>query len=136
MRTSREVVNVPTDLTITVEDQPGELARIGETLGNAGINIEGLAGFTAQGQGFIHVLVEDAAGARQALDGAGLKVSDEADALVMDLPSEGIDRPGTLGQMARKLADAGVNVQAIYIATKNRGVAVTSDNAKAQAALR
>ena len=125
-----------TDLTITVEDQPGELARIGETLGNAGINIEGLAGFTMQGQGFIHVLVEDAAGAREALDSAGLKVSDEADALVMDLPSEGIDRPGTMGQMARKLSDAGVNIQAIYLATKNRGVAVTSDNAKAQSALR
>ena len=135
MRTSREVVNVPTDLTITVEDQPGELARIGETLGNAGINIEGLAGFTSQGQGFIHVLVEDAAGAREALDSAGLKVSDEADALVMNLPTEGIDRPGTLGQMARKLAGAGINVQAIYLATKNRGVAVTSDNAKAQSIL-
>src|SRR5436309_9729865 len=27
-----------TDLTISVEDRPGELARIGEALGNAGIN--------------------------------------------------------------------------------------------------
>jgi hypothetical protein len=128
-------VAVTTDLTITVDDQPGELARIGETLGKAGINIEGLAGFTTQGQGFIHVLVKDASGARSALEEAGLKISDEADALVMDLPSEGIDRPGTMGQMARKLADAGVNIQAIYLATKNRGVAVTSDNDKAQAAL-
>jgi hypothetical protein len=124
-----------TDLTITVEDQPGELARIGEALGNAGINIEGLAGFTAEGRGHIHVLVEDAAGARSALQGAGLNVSSEGDALVMDLPSDGIDRPGTMGQMARKLADAGVNIQAIYLATKNRGVAVTSDNSKAQSAL-
>ena len=124
-----------TDLTITVDDQPGELARIGEALGQAGINIEGLAGFTAGGQGFIHVLVQDAAGARSALEGAGLKVSDEAEAMVMDLPSEGVDRPGTLGQMSRKLADAGVNIQAIYLATHNRGVAVTSDNDKAAAAL-
>jgi hypothetical protein len=127
---------VATDLTITVDDQPGELARIGEALGSAGINIEGLAGFTAGGQGFIHVLVQDAAGARSALEGAGLKISDEGEALVMDLPSEGIDRPGTLGQMSRKLADAGVNIKAIYLATRNRGVAVTSDNSKAQAALR
>jgi hypothetical protein len=126
---------MPTDLTITVEDEPGELARIGEALGSAGINIEGLAGFTMQGQGFIHVLVEDASGARSALEDAGLKISDEADALVLDLPSQGIDRPGTLGQMARKVADAGVNIEAIYLATKNRGVAVTSDNSKAQSAL-
>jgi hypothetical protein len=126
---------MPTDLTITVEDEPGELARIGEALGSAEINIEGLAGFTMQGQGFIHVLVEDASGARSALEEAGLKISDEADALVLDLPSQGIDRPGTLGQMARKVADAGVNIEAIYLATKNRGVAVTSDNSKAQSAL-
>ena len=124
-----------TDLTITVEDQPGELARIGETLGQAGINIEGLAGFTTGGQGFIHVLVDDAAGARSALEDAGLKISEEAEAMVMDLPGEGIDRPGTMGQMARKVADAGINIQAIYLATHDRGVAVTSDNDKASAAL-
>ena len=55
--------------------------------------------------------------------------------MVMDLPGEGIDRPGTMGQMARKVADAGINIQAIYLATHDRGVAVTSDNDKASAAL-
>ena len=122
------------DLTISVEDRPGELARIGEALGQAGVNIEGVAGFVSEGRGIIHLLVEDAAGARAALEGAGIVVSEEADALVADLSADA-DRPGALGEMARKIADAGVNLRAVYIATHSRAVAVTSDNDRAQGAL-
>ena len=51
-----------TDLTIDVEDQPSELARLGQVLGSAGVNIEGFCAVTSGGgQAEIHVLVEDAA---------------------------------------------------------------------------
>ena len=123
-----------TDLTIVLEDRPGELARVGEALGNAGINIEGVSAAVEGGRGIVHLLVEDAAGARAALGDQGIEVSREADALVMDI-SAGADQPGTLGRMARKVADAGVNIEALYLATGSRGVAVTSDNAAAAAAL-
>jgi hypothetical protein len=119
-----------TDLTISVEDQPGELARIGEALGGAGINIEALCGFGLEGSGIIHVCVEDGAAARQALDGAGLKVEGEADAILTE-PMPGSDEPGTMGVMARKIADAGINVKVLYLATRSRGVIVTDDNARA-----
>ena len=123
------------DLTVSLEDKPGELARLGETLGAAGINIEGMAAMTAGGRGMIHVLVEDAAAARAALEAAGIGVEAEADAMVGEFPSDQVDQPGAMGAMARALADAGVNVQVVYLATKNRAVMVTSDNAKAKAAL-
>jgi hypothetical protein len=126
---------MPTDLTISVDDRPGELARIGEALGNAGVNIEGVAGLVVEGRGIIHLAVEDAGAARSALSAAGIDVSGDADALVMDIPAGGADQPGTLGAMARKVADAGVNVQALYLATRSRGVMVTSDNDKALSAL-
>jgi hypothetical protein len=45
------------------------------------------------------------------------------------------DRPGALGEAARRIADAGVNIQVVYLATRNRGVFVTSDNEKARKAL-
>jgi hypothetical protein len=122
-----------TDLTISVEDRPGSLADIGESLGKAGVNIEGFAGFGWEGRGIIHVLVEDAMKARKALEDAGLKVEGEADAIVMDMTGQA-DQPGALGMAARKVADAGVNIMVAYIATQNRGVIVTSDNAKAMAA--
>ena len=123
------------DLTVSVEDRPGTLADIGEALGGAGINIEGFCGLGVEGRGIIHVLVEDAAAARKALEGAGIKVEGESDAIVMDVSGPDADRPGTLGRMARGLANAGVNVKVAYLATRTRGVLVTSDNAKALEAL-
>ena len=123
-----------TDLRVTMDDQPGGLADLGEALGAAGINIQGLCGVTHQGIGIIHILVEDAAAARQALDGAGIKVEGESEVIVGELPQD-VDKPGTMGAMARKVADAGVNVSVAYLATQNRVVIGTSDNAKAKDAL-
>jgi hypothetical protein len=84
--------------------------------------------------GIIHVLVEDGAAARRALEGAGIKVEGESEVIVGDLPDD-VDRPGTMGAMARKVADAGVNVTVAFLATGNRVVIGTSDNAKAREAL-
>ena len=123
------------DLTVSLEDKPGELARLGEALGGAGINIEGMAAMTAEGRGMIHLLVDDASAARAALEGAGIQVTAEAEPLVGEFPADQVDQPGAMGAMARAVAEAGVNVQAAYIATKNRAVMLTSDNAKAKAAL-
>jgi hypothetical protein len=123
-----------TDLTVSVEDRPGGLADVGEALGNAGINIEGLCGVGLGDRGVIHLLVEDGAAARAALEGAGLTVEGEAEAIVSSLPGD-VNTPGTLGTMARAVAEAGVNMRAVYLATNNRAVAVTDDNAKAQAVL-
>ena len=123
------------DLTVSLEDRPGTLADFGEALGEAGINIEGFCAVSSEGRGIVHVLVEDAAAARAALEGAGIKVEGEADPIVAEYPAADVDRPGAMGEMARRIADAGVNIQLTYLATKNRGVMVTSDNAKTRQAL-
>jgi hypothetical protein len=118
-----------TDLTISVEDRPGGLAAVGEALGGAGVNIDGLCGHGLEGRGMIHVCVQDGAAARRALEGAGIKVEGEADA-ILGGPIAGADRPGTMGAMARQIADAGINVRAAYLATNSRVVMVADDNAK------
>ena len=123
-----------TDLRVVVDDRPGGLASVGEALGTAGINIEGLCGVGLGDRGVIHVLVEDGAAARAALEAAGLAVETESEPLVSDV-SAGTGTPGTMGRMARAIANAGVNLQAVYIATNNRAVAVTDDNEKARSAL-
>jgi hypothetical protein len=123
-----------TDLRVRMDDQPGGLADIGEALGAAGINIQGLCGVTHERIGIIHLLVEDAAAARRALEGAGINVEGESEVIVGELPGD-VDKPGIMGSMARKVADAGVNVAFAYIATGNRVVIGTSDNAKARDAL-
>src|SRR5438128_10546577 len=109
-----------TDLQLALDDRPGEAARMGEALGSAGINIEGLCAITHEGSATVHILVEDAAAARSALEGAGIKVEGETDVIVAEMRGD-VDKPGEFGRMTRTLADAGVNITLTYMATKNRG---------------
>lgn len=119
-----------TDLTVRVEDRPGELARVGEALGGAGVNVDGFAGTTTGGQGEIHLLVADAAGARGALESAGIQVTGEREALVVDAPNN----PGELGKEARRLADAGVNIEVAFPTADGRLVFGVDDIGKARGA--
>lgn len=111
------------DLTIILEDRPGTLADMGEALGAAGINIDGVCGLPCEGKGVIHIIVEDAAEARRVLEGGGFEVSSESEILLLDVEN----RPGSLGEIARKIADVGVNIKFIYVASNNRLV-VSADN--------
>jgi hypothetical protein len=123
---------MPTNFTVILKDQPGELATLGEAIGKAGINMLGMSALTGQGRGVINILVEDAGLARAALDAAGFGIADEQEALVVDVH----DRPGTLGEMARELADAGVNIELLYSTFSGVRVAiVTDDLASAHAAI-
>jgi hypothetical protein len=120
------------DLLVILEDQPGEGARLGEALGSAGVNIEGLCAIMEGGQGAVHILVEDVAGARSALENAGIAVEAETDVIVSPaLPEPELDTPGVFGGMARALAEAGINISLVYVATRNRVVLATDDNQRA-----
>jgi hypothetical protein len=123
---------MPTNFTVILKDQPGELAELGEATGKAGINMLGMSALTGEGRGVINILVENANLARAALDAAGFGIADEQEALVVDVH----DRPGTLGEMARELAEAGVNIELLYSTFSGVRVAIVSDDlASARAAL-
>lgn len=100
------------------------LADMGEALGRAGINIDGICGVTAAGRGEIHILVEDADAARSALGDAGIEVGPDVGVVTMSFE----DRPGELGAMARRVADADTNIELIYISCDRRLVLATDDN--------
>jgi len=119
------------DLTVILENRPGTLADVGEALGKAGINIDGLCGFPCEGKGVIHILVEDAAAARRALEEKDLEVRDERQVLVLEVE----DRPGGFGDVTRRIANAGVNIYLAYPATNNRLVIGADDLDKARAAV-
>lgn len=121
------------DLTVILKDEPGQLARLGEATGRAGANIQGLAAFTGEGNGVIHLLFDDADAdrARAALEDAGLGVADDREVLVVDVR----DSPGTLGELARELGEAGVNIELAYTTFGgNRIVIATDDLENARAA--
>jgi hypothetical protein len=117
---------MPTDLTVVLQDRPGELARLGEIIGGAGVNIRGLAAFTGEGRGIIHVLVDDEAVVR-ATDGlrrAGMGVADEREVLVVDV----VDRPGSLGELARELSEANVNIDLAYTTFGGVKIVIATDD--------
>ncbi|OBK71870.1 amino acid-binding protein [Mycobacterium sp. 1274761.0] len=121
-----------TDLTLYLDDQPGELARIGDILGRAGANISGLCAVTSGGgQAELHILVDDATSAFEALQGAGIQIAAEQEVLVLDIE----DRPGALGEAARELGAARVNLTLAYLATKTRLVLGADNLADAKAAV-
>jgi len=119
------------DLTVRLENRPGTMADLGEALGKEGINIEGVAGFATEGEGYVHILVEDAAGARRVLEGAGMRVVKESEVLTVEMT----DKPGEFGKVCRKIAEAGVNINQVYLGTKTRLVLTADDIAKARTAL-
>lgn len=118
-----------TDIRIEAENRPGVLATIGRELGNAGINIEGYCAVASDGDGAVHLLVEDAAPARAVIEDAGYTVASEHDAAIVDALD---DKPGALGEIAGKLADRGINVSASYVATGTRVVFVVDDPERAR----
>ena len=119
------------DLTVILEDRPGTLADVGEALGKAGINVEGCCGLPSEGKGVIHILVEDAAAARRELQKVGLEVRGEREVLVSKVE----DRPGVIGDVTRRIAKAGVNIDLIYMATNTRLVIGADDLDRARTAL-
>ncbi|MGH3518763.1 MAG: hypothetical protein ACRDQ7_15365, partial [Haloechinothrix sp.] len=105
------------DLTIYVDDSPGELARIGELLGKGGVNIEGLCALTSGGGlAEVHILVEDMTAAFTALEVGGVTVASEQEVAIVPIQ----DSPGTLGEVASKLGAADVNITLAYLATSTR----------------
>ena len=120
-----------TDLTVILRNVPGTIADAGEAAGRAGVNIDGVGGFECGGEGVMHVLVEDADVARQAFEGAGLEVRAEREVIVVELA----DRPGEMGRTMRRLADADINVDLVYLATNTRLVLGPDDVDAARATL-
>jgi hypothetical protein len=119
------------DLTIDIENTPGALAQVAGAINDAGVNI---AAATCVGPGDraeLHILVPHAEAARHLLAISHLAVSREREVVVVDVE----DRPGVLADLTRKIARAGVNIDLVYIATRNRLVFGSSDLAGLRGAL-
>lgn len=123
---------MPKDITVIGWQDPADAtARVGEALGGAGINIEGTFGSARLGE--IHVLVEDPARARRALEQAGLQVGEERDVILRSMKVA--NRPGAWGRLVRRLADAQINIEFHYMATDTRVVVGVDDYDRAIVAM-
>jgi hypothetical protein len=104
------------DFTIAAAHTKGSLANLAEEMGRENINIEGLCA-VEHNQGVIfHLLTTDKAATTRAITKVGYKVTRETEVIVERVE----DRPGMLGKVTRRLADAGINLTTAYLATDTR----------------
>lgn len=116
-----------TDLEIDLDHRPGALAEMGEALGRAGVSIEGGGVFVVGGRGVAHFLFDDGEAARAALEAAGIRVVAAREVIVQRLRQ---GEPGQLGKIARRMAEAGVNIEVQYSDHDHQLILVVDDPPK------
>jgi hypothetical protein len=119
------------DLAIDIENTPGALAQVAAAISDAGVNI---AAATCVGPGDraeLHILVPHAEAAKHALAISHVAITREREVVVVDVE----DRPGVLADLTREIASAGVNLDLVYVATRNRVVFGAADLPALRAAL-
>ena len=107
-----------TDLVIDIENSPGALAEVAAAISDAGVNIAAATCVGAGERAELHILVPHAEAARHSLAISHVAVTREREVVVVDVE----DRPGVLADLTRKIARSGVNLDLVYVATRNRVV--------------
>src|SRR4029453_7122561 len=119
------------DLVIDIENSPGALAEGAAAISDAGVNIAAATCIGTGERAELHILVKHAEAARHSLAISHLAVSREREVVVVDVE----DRPGVLADLTRRIANAGVDLDLVYVATRNRVVFGSRDFEGLQAAL-
>jgi hypothetical protein len=119
------------DLAIELENVPGALARASAAISDAGVNIAAATCIGSGERAELHILVPHAEAAKRALAISHLAVTREREVVVVDVE----DQPGVLADLTRKIAKAGVDLDLVYVATRNRVVFGAADLAGLRAAL-
>jgi hypothetical protein len=119
------------DLVIDIENSPGALADVAAAISDAGVNIAAATCIGTGERAELHILVPHAEAARHSLAISHLAVSREREVVVVDVE----DRPGVLADLTRKIAKAGVDLDLVYVATRNRVVFGAGDLDGLRAAL-
>ncbi|MGH2463557.1 MAG: hypothetical protein ACRDFZ_08060 [Candidatus Limnocylindria bacterium] len=117
---------------IAPENRPGTLATALEGIAQRGVNVITGGAATWGDSGAIALQTNDDEGTRAALQASGVPFREvEAVSAWLD------DRPGTLADAARRLGNAGVNIEALFPIGMNGGkvgILFAVDNASAAGA--
>ena len=119
------------DLVIDIDNTPGALAEIAAAISDAGVNIAAATCVGAGDKAELHILVPHAEAAKHALAISQVGVSREREVAVVDVE----DHPGVLADLTNRIARAGVDLDLVYIATRNRVVFGADDLPALEAAL-
>lgn len=103
------VTKTTTAFRFELQDEPGQLQQVTQRLAKENVNIDGIGALATGRTGTIQIVPDDVPRARTAIEGAGVDV-EPVDTIVVDVP----DEPGQLDQRLEALAQAGINVEAVF----------------------
>ena len=98
------------DFMIHINQRPGELARVADALAKKAVNIKSVVGMTFGNQAVLRIIADDVEAARSALQQGNIRFEESELATVLLE-----NKAGELGDMATKLATAGINLHAVYV---------------------
>jgi hypothetical protein len=98
------------DFAIELTDRPGELGRVAAALSRYGVNLKAVTGLGIDHHVLVRIIADDVEAARSALRGAGIRFT-EGEVVQVMLEN----RAGELAAVTTKLAEAKVNLHAIYL---------------------
>ena len=99
--------------TITVDNQPGAVARIAKALGDSKVNILALLGTSQGTTGTVQLVAEDAKKAKKALDAEQYELPNKAGALAQSLAA--LEKKGVnLGSIHATAAKGGKKAVVVY----------------------
>jgi len=107
-------------VTVTLQNKPGTLAQVSSALGKAGVNISALLAPEIRGKGKVRLLVDNLDKAKDALKAAKIRFGEE-EAIAVELDN----KPGALGEVAEKLAQAKINIRYAYATTSEGSAKAT-----------
>jgi len=115
------------DLEIILENIPGALSLLGETLGKHKISLEGGGVFYNGPYSIAHFLVDEPERAKEVLEQVNIKVLKISDVIIQKLRQ---DIPGQLGLFCKKIADGQVNILTQYSDHANQLILVVDNYEK------
>lgn len=123
-------------ISIFLENKPGQLSAVCRALADAGINIATLSLADTSDFGIVRLIVDDHEKAKDVLSSRG-HVVNVREVIAVCVP----DRPGGMAEVMQAVDAAGVNVEYSYAFAFHKGEKAVlvfrfSDNAKAESALK
>jgi len=105
-------MQITTQLALFLDNRPGMLARVCDALSETKINIYAITTSDTVDHSVIRMVVSDTRKTLLMFEERGTLVV-ESEVLMI----EGSNKPGSLAQLAHKLADAKINIEYCYCAT-------------------
>lgn len=109
-----------TEIVVTAQNKPGALAGLCSILAKAGVNITALSASEIRDRGKVRLVVDNLGKAKDVLKAAKVRFAEE-EVFAIELDN----RPGMLGEVVERLAQAKINIKYAYATTSNESVKAT-----------